>query len=355
MRTLHKIKYFVPFSLPFAAYIAFTERGLLTFLPIFYVFMAVPLVELFATPDDTNLSEAQDTLIKKDSFYDLLLYFIVPIQFGLLFLFLYSMQQDALQLYEKIGRTGSMGILCGVFGINAAHELGHRTKWHEQLMAKALLLTSLYQHFFIEHNRGHHKHVSTDQDPASARWGENVYGFWWRSVTDGYRSAWHLENTRLSQLKLPVWHYRNEMIWYHVVSVAFLAIVGLVFGFKGLVFFGISASIGILLLETVNYIEHYGLRRTQLANGKYERTMPIHSWNSNHVLGRLLLFELSRHSDHHYLASRKYQNLRHHDAAPQMPTGYPGMILLSLFSPLWFRVMHKKLDTIKIQQATPQV
>jgi alkane 1-monooxygenase len=104
-----------------------------------------------------------------------------------------------------------------------------------------------------------------------------------------------------------------------------------------------SACIGFLLLETVNYIEHYGLQRKKTAEG-YERAMPEHSWNSSHILGRLMLFELSRHSDHHYLASRKYQVLRHHEDAPQMPTGYPGMMILSLIPPLWFSVMHKRME-----------
>ena len=110
----------------------------------------------------------------------------------------------------------------------------------------------------------------------------------------------------------------------------------------------LSALIGALLLETVNYIEHYGLTRQQTTNNQYDRVQPAHSWNSNHVLGRLLLFELSRHSDHHYMASRKYQILRNVDEAPQMPTGYPGMMLLSLFPTLWFNVMHAQMNKQKI-------
>jgi alkane 1-monooxygenase len=123
------------------------------------------------------------------------------------------------------------------------------------------------------------------------------------------------------------------MIWYF-------------FGGLVTIYFLAAALIGILLLETVNYIEHYGLQRKQIAEGKYERALPVHSWNSDHVIGRIMLFELSRHSDHHYLASRKYQVLRHHDNSPQMPTGYPGMIILSLLPPLWFYVMNKRIKKI---------
>jgi alkane 1-monooxygenase len=110
-----------------------------------------------------------------------------------------------------------------------------------------------------------------------------------------------------------------------------------------------AALMGGMLLETVNYIEHYGLSRNKTSEESYERVQPHHSWNSNHVIGRLMLFELSRHSDHHYLASRKYQVLRHMDQAPQMPTGYPGMILLSLVPPLWFKVMHSEIKKQGIQ------
>lgn len=125
-----------------------------------------------------------------------------------------------------------------------------------------------------------------------------------------------------------------------------LAAITVVWSVSTMFYFILAAVVGILLLETVNYIEHYGLVRKLKESGKYERPLPHHSWNSNHVIGRLLLFELSRHSDHHYQASRKYQILRHHDNSPQMPTGYPGMIVLALFPPLWFSVMHKELENL---------
>lgn len=239
--------------------------------------------------------------------------------------------------------TTAFGMSCGILGINAAHELGHRRTWYEKLMAKMLLLTSLYMHFFIEHNRGHHKNVSTDADPASSRLGENLYAFYVRTVWGSWISAWRLEAERLHKKGLAFWSWRNEMIRFHLLEVTLLVAIGLVFGLKTLGFFLVAAIMGFLLLETVNYIEHYGLRRQRRGDG-YERTLPVHSWNSNHPIGRLVLLELSRHSDHHYLASRKYQILRHHDQSPQMPTGYPGMMLLSLFPPLWFKVMNKKIQ-----------
>lgn len=137
------------------------------------------------------------------------------------------------------------------------------------------------------------------------------------------------------------------MFQFTLIQILFLALIFFMFSWLVLIYFLAAAMIGILLLETVNYIEHYGLQRKATGDGKYERAMPAHSWNSDHVIGRLMLFELSRHSDHHYLASRKYQVLRHHDDSPQMPTGYPGMMILSLFPPAWFYVMNRRIKQLQ--------
>ena len=236
---------------------------------------------------------------------------------------------------------------CGILGINAAHELGHRSSMYERVMSKMLLLTSLYMHFYIEHNRGHHKNVSTDEDPASGRKGEAVYNFYIRSIIGSWFSAWRLESSKLKKNKKKSWSIYNEMLHFQLLQLALIIAIAYIYNWQTMLFFIGSAVIGIHLLETVNYIEHYGLRRKK--NGdQYERAMPIHSWNSNHPLGRLMLLELSRHSDHHYLASRKYQLLRHHEESPQMPTGYPGMLLLALVPPLWFRVMDKEIEKYKL-------
>ena len=240
-----------------------------------------------------------------------------------------------------------MGVLCGLLGINAAHELGHRVKPFEQFLAKALLLTSLYMHFIIEHNRGHHKNVSTDNDPASSRYGETIYKFWFRSIIFSFISAWKIEAKELRKKGIPLFSMKNEMIQFLLIQLAMLLLIYFIFGYMVVFYFTGAALFGIFLLETVNYIEHYGLRRKKTGENVYERVMPIHSWNSNHPLGRIMLFELSRHSDHHYMASRKYQVLRNFDTSPQLPTGYPGMMLLALLPPLWFKVMHKKIEQVQ--------
>ncbi len=292
------------------------------------------------------MEAAEEELARKNRLYDYMLYIIVPFQYGALIYFLMSMGQVELTVWDKGGRILSMGLLCGTFGINVAHELGHRVNKFEQFLAKALLATSLYIHFFIEHNKGHHKNVATPEDPSSARYNEPVYTFYFRTIIFSYLSAWKIANEDCRKSGKSMYGLGNEMIQAHIIQITLLAVISYVAGWLVCLYFIAAAFIGIALLETVNYIEHYGLQRKQTSDGKYERTMPHHSWNSNHVLGRIMLFELSRHSDHHYLASRKYQILRHHENAPQLPTGYPGSMILAMIPAAWFYVMNRKIKEI---------
>jgi alkane 1-monooxygenase len=346
---LRWLKFSLAYITPFIVLVSLYSGNYGSYSAVIVLFVIIPFLELFANGSTNNLDKIEEEIAKEDKLYDWLLYGLVPLQYVILIYFLVQMSDNSLPLYFKIGATTAFGIACGILGINAAHELGHRTTWFEQLMSKMLLLTTLYMHFFIEHNRGHHKNVSTDADPASSRLGETVYAFYFRTIWGSWMSAWHLEAEKLKRNNLSFWSTKNEMLRFQVIQLILLISIGLIFGGTTLLFFIFGSLIGILLLETVNYIEHYGLRRKK--NGeKYERTLPIHSWNSNHPLGRLILLELSRHSDHHYLASRKYQILRHFDESPQMPTGYPGMLLLSLCPPLWFKLMHRRIDAYRQTQ-----
>jgi alkane 1-monooxygenase len=340
------LKYLIPFIFFIGALRSFQSTGLIVWIPMLIAWLLIPLLELLIKPDPANMNAAEEEIAKKNSTYDFILYLVVVFQYVALYFFLQSMKTYSLAWYDTTGRIFVMGLLCGTFGINVAHELGHRTNKFEQTLAKALLLTSLYMHFITEHNKGHHKRVATPEDPSSARYGEPVYIFYLRTIIFSYISAWHIANEEIRKKGKPVFSIHNEMIQFTLIQLAFLAILFFVFGWLVTLYFFIAALIGILLLETVNYIEHYGLQRKATSDGKYERTLPVHSWNSDHVIGRLMLFELSRHSDHHYLASRKYQILRHHDDAPQMPTGYPGMIILSLFPPIWFQVMNRRIKKL---------
>ena len=340
---LRALRYGVAFSGPLLAWCGLLNGGVATWALPVYGFVLIPLLELVVRPDRRQLSAAEEEAALSDPLYDLLVLAFVPIQWATLVLFLFRVDEPGLTGWEVAGRIASMGLMCGVYGINVAHELGHRaTKW-ERDMARVLLLSSLYMHFLIEHNRGHHKRVGTPDDPASARFGEWIYAFWPRTILFSLVSAWRIEAERLRRAGRPVLDMRNEMLQALAIQAALVAGIGLFFGALVLLAFLGAALIGILLLETVNYIEHYGLGRALNERGTFGRVQHFHSWNSDHLLGRLMLFELTRHSDHHYMASRKYQVLRSWEDGPQLPTGYPGSMVLSLFPPLWRKVMDPRV------------
>lgn len=342
---LQYLKYIAAYTVPAIVVFSIYQGGYLSFSALLFVFGLIPLLELFTRGTSENMDEVEEAIAKEDRIYDYLLYGLVPFQFFVLVFFLYKVGDSSLMFYETVGLITAYGMACGI-AINNAHELGHRDTKYEQFMSKALLMTSLYMHFFIEHNRGHHFHVATEEDPASSRYGEHIYSFYVRTLSGSWLSAWKLEEKRLSKAGKNFWSWDNEMLRFQGIQLVLLLLIGALFSWKVLISFMLGAFIGIMLLETVNYIEHYGLSRRKKGK-RYERTLPIHSWNSNHPLGRLILLELSRHSDHHFIANRKYQVLRHFDESPQMPTGYPGMMLLALFPPLWFKVMHARIAHYK--------
>jgi alkane 1-monooxygenase len=344
-RRLMPLRYLAVLSVPLLAAAGFLLQGLWSWALPLCAYLLVPLVELALVPDAGNLDPAEADAARHARIYDWILYAMVPVQWALLGLFVLAIHAGDLAAWEYAGMVFTMGIACGVLGINVAHELGHRTRRAEQWLARVLLLSTQYMHFCIEHNRGHHVRVGTAEDPATARFGESLYAFWVRSIVMGYRSAWRLECQRMERAGRWRWHPANEMIRFATAQLGFLGLVAVFFGpaVTGAVL--AAALIGILLLETVNYVEHYGLVRGR-TGVRRERVKPMHSWNSNHPLGRLLLFELSRHSDHHYLASRPYQLLRSLDDAPQLPTGYSGMMLLALVPPAWFALMNPRVRAL---------
>jgi alkane 1-monooxygenase len=348
IKSLKSFKYFTPFVLYILALLSFNGNALICWTPLLYTFFLIPFVELFIKADPKNLDEVEEALAKKNKAYDFILYAAVIMQYYSLWVFFNSLKQEQLSTIDIIGRVLSMGLLCAAFGINVAHELGHRVNKMEQTFAKMLLLTSLYMHFFIEHNKGHHKHVATPHDPSTAKYNQSVYAFWPQTLIGTYLSAWKIANDEVGKKGKRWYSLQNEMLLFQIIQLLFVFAIYYFFGAISALLFIVAAFMGGLLLETVNYIEHYGLSRNTTSEEQYERVQPHHSWNSNHIIGRLMLFELSRHSDHHYLASRKYQILRSFDNAPQMPTGYPGMILLSLFPPLWFKIMHQQMKKYKL-------
>lgn len=350
---LQNLKYLAAYLLPVSAWLGLHYGGYYSFGSLYLAFVILPIFELMFSGTDANNSDEQEAKLLTTRLFDILLYLNVPILYGLIGYFFFLSANANLTPLEQIGGVVNLGILTGALGINVAHELGHRATRYEQILAQILLLPALYMHFFVEHNRGHHKNVATDADPASARFGESVYAFWWRSVSGSWLGAWQLEADRCQKEGKNAHSFQNLMWQFVAFQTGWLIAIACIFGWWTSVLAIGVAIIAFLLLETVNYIEHYGLRRQQLPNGRYEAVAPHHSWNSNHDLGRIFLYELTRHSDHHYRANRKYQILRHHHQSPQLPLGYPASMLMALLPPLWYRVMNSKIEPL-LQQQQPQ-
>ncbi len=348
---MKKLKYLSVLSLPLTVHIALTSTGVLTFLPVLFFFGFVPLLELMLKPDNENLETRERELVANDKTYDWLIYLMLPVQIFFLVYFLSAIGEEGLTSMDMTGRIMAMGLMCGVFGINLGHELGHRSNRTEQFLGEILLLTSLENHFLPYHNYCHHKHVATPHDPATARKGEAVYFFWLRSHVGSYALAWQIECQRLKAKNKNPFSFNNRMVGYTLAQIGLIGSIFYFFGWPVTLAFLAAATMGILLLETVNYIEHYGLLRKKTPTGDFERVQHKHSWNSDHIVGRILLFELSRHSDHHYRSNKKYPTLDSMPQSPQMPTGYPGMMVFSMFTPLFFWYMHKKLKQMEKQLA----
>jgi len=337
------LKYLLAYVAPLSAFVGLYFQGWLSPGSFYVAFVFIPFVELFNEGNSDNFNEEVEQSKLADKFFDILLYLNVPILFALITYFLYTITYVSLSNWELFFSTLSVGIVTSTIGINVAHELGHRQSKIEQGLSKLLLTFALYTHFFIEHNRGHHKNVATPADPATSRLNEPLYAFWFRSVFLGYASAWKIEHDRLRKLDIPLLSWQNEMIRLQLFQVIYLLTIGLIFGPIAVLYAIAIGIVAFLLLETVNYVEHYGLQRKRLPNGKYESVQPWHSWNSNHDLGRIYLYELTRHSDHHFKSTRKYQILRSYDKSPQLPMGYPGSMLVSFLPPIWFKMMNKRV------------
>ena len=337
---MNDLKYLFAYTVPVAAYIAFESTGIGCYAAVFYAFIVLPVLDVVTGETQTNISKEAVLSKKNKRVFDWMLYLNLPIVFGLLFLVFTKIQATEYALYELIGMGLSAGILLATNGINVAHELGHRKPYFERFMSKLLYMPCLYMHFYIEHNFGHHLHVGTPEDGATAKYNQNVYSFWWSSVTKQYFGAWKRQMDLLKAQKKSFLSLKNDVFWYHFIQAGYLFSVYFLFSTKVLVFAVAVGILSFLFLETINYIEHYGLRRSKLPSGRYERVQPHHSWNSNFNIGRIVLYELTRHSDHHFKASKKYQVLDSHEKSPTLPMGYPASILLSLLPPLWFYVIN---------------
>ena len=340
-------KYLIAFIAPAAAIVGFQTGGIGYYGAFIVGFVLIPGIELLFPGTQVNLSEEVEVVQERSKIFDFYLYLNIPLVWYILYLFLNLLKVGGLTTIDYIGLFLSMAVIIGTSGINVAHELGHRDGWFNKICAVILLLPALYTHFTNQHNLGHHKNVGTEKDPATSRYGEIVYTFWFKSIILNYIKAWELEAKRQKKQNLSWFNFKNEMIWLQLLQLCYLAFISVFFGSFAMIGSIIAALGGVLLLETVNYIEHYGLTRKRLSSDRFEPVSYVHSWNSNHELGRIFLYELTRHSDHHYKSTRKYQVLRHFEESPQLPYGYPMSILISLIPPLWFKIMNKRVKELQ--------
>ncbi len=331
-------------TLPFLAWglVELTGLGVFWFYGPVLVFGIFPLLDLAVGLDARNPPESMIKALEQDRYYRWCTYAYIPVQYGGLVFACWEWSHGGLSVIESIGLAVTVAMVSGV-AINTAHELGHKRASLERWLSKVALAQSGYGHFFIEHNRGHHVRVATPEDPASSRLGESFYRFLPRTVLGSLRSAWELERVRLTRLESSMWTPRNDILSAWAMSVVLFGALVAVFGVVVLPYLLVQAVLGFSLLEVVNYLEHYGLLRQRREDGRYERTAPEHSWNSNNTASNVLLYHLQRHSDHHANPVRRYQALRHVEDAPQLPTGYAGMIVTAVIPPLWRRVMDRRV------------
>jgi alkane 1-monooxygenase len=309
-------------------------------LVIWYV--VLPLTDAAIGSDPNNPPESAIPRLDQDRYYRILTYITVPVHYVILITAAWYAATHAMTAVNFVGLTLSVG-LAGGLAINTAHELGHKKAAHERWLAKIALAVVGYGHFYIEHNRGHHKDVATPEDPASSRLGENIYAFALRELPGACRRAWRSEAERLARRGKRVWSLDNEVLQPLLITVPLYAALIAVLGPIMLIFLPLQAAFGWWQLTSANFIEHYGLLRSKAADGRYERCRPEHSWNANHIATNVILFHLQRHSDHHAYPTRRYQSLRNFEGLPELPSGYPAMFALACVPWGFRRVMDHRV------------
>ncbi len=333
----------IPFAFT-ASILAFSLTGqwlYLLFAPAI-IHIAIPILDLTFGEDFSNPPESAVETLNRDFFYRALVWLYVPFQLIGTVYGTWLAATQSLDWYAYVALVFTVGSTNGI-GIGTAHELGHKQESIDRWLSKLALASSMYGHFFVEHNRGHHKRVATPEDPASARMGESFWAFLPRTVLGSLISAWDLERERLKRKGKGVWSVQNENLQAWSLTILLYGVLMFWLGWSALIFLVLQGIYAASMLEVVNYVEHYGLLRQKDQHGEYVRCAPEHSWNSNHIVGNILLYHLQRHSDHHAHPTRRYQALRHFGEAPQLPGGYASMITLAYCSPLWFALMDKRV------------
>ncbi|MEW6323136.1 MAG: alkane 1-monooxygenase [Acidobacteriota bacterium] len=338
----------LPFALGFLLLplIAVCARagGWWTWVPVAVTFLVVPAVDRLV--GDNHANPPGDGLSRLDAnpWFRIITWAWVPAQLVVVAWALAGTAQWQWPAHAWVGLAFSVGVATGTIGITYAHELVHRTSPWERALGEILLTTVSYPHFAIEHVYGHHRHVATPADPATARAGESFYRFLPRTLAGGLASACRLEAGRMRRRHGRVWHPANRLLRYGLVQGVLYPAVWLAWGPGAALLLAAQAAVAVTQLEVINYIEHYGLVRREVSPGVYERVQAHHSWDSHSRVSNWLLINLARHADHHCLASRRYQTLHVVPQAPELPAGYGAMFLLALVPPLWRRVMDPRVE-----------
>lgn len=350
---LQRYGYLFAFTLPLIVVLGFYVGGIGFYFNVIFVFILIPIIDQLIGKKETRVTKEEQVSLNDDSYYTNLLiaWTVVQTIFLVWALLNYGNITNG---WHKMGFILSVGLVTGGIGITVAHELGHKKSRKERFSALLLLMQVMYMHFYIEHNRGHHVWVGTEKDPATSKQNQSFYPFWLKSVFQGYFNAWKLEKERLKKQGKRAYSLSNQMIHFTILPFVSILMVTVIMKWVSgdwssnyFSFFLGQAFVGFTLLELVNYIEHYGLKRKTIKNGKFEPVREFHSWNADYKLSNFFLFQLQLHSDHHMFAIKKYQSLQSLDKSPQMPAGYPSMILLAMIPPLWFRKMNPILDNWK--------
>ncbi len=342
-RGLWLFSVFIPlFSIVGPIAFLYLEQSWVLWVPVTVYYVLLPVFDWLIGQDTHNPPESVVPQMERDNYYRSITFALVPL---LVFCFVFNVWFAATQT-NTLSDWLALVLLTGIIGgyaINLGHEMGHKRPLTERWAAKIALALSAYGHFNVEHNRGHHTHVATPDDSASAKLGENIYQFFLREYPGALVRAWLLERQRLTRLNRAVWSFSNEVLQGALLTLILYSTLIAWLGWAALPFLMVAAVWSGFQLTSANYIEHYGLKRKRLANGQYERCQPKHSWNSNFLLSNWSLLHLQRHSDHHANPMRRYQALRNFSDIPQMPAGYYTMFLMAYLPPLWFRVMDPRV------------
>ena len=311
------------------------------------LFLGVPLVD-WLSHDWLNPDQKQYKELENSVWFRIPLYLQIVLDNILFFKSIHILTYGGHPVIFQIGTVLLMGTIAG-HNFLIAHEIYHKRGLFYRTLGTLVILKNLYMHYTIEHHYGHHKNVATPGDPSTSQYGESLYQFLRRAIPSSYMSAWNIEKKRLTTLfgHKTHWVVENKMIWFTLSYFLFPMIIYKMFGSRFTLFYFIMTVFSVITLETINYVEHYGLQRKEIAPGEYERVDVTHSWNAPQRFSNYFLFKLQRHSDHHENAYKPYHVLVSKDESPMLPHGYMWCLIVAFIPPLWFRTMDKVLLAYK--------